>query len=456
MPPASPPLYPPVPPAPAPDATGCDEFKRRWDLSIGWARDDYDNNPSYPYGNFQLHNHAFSRQCWQYSHASGPSGITDAKNLCENRIQQSGYTSYWWTYTWNDANSGSYNFASGTGSNAETIDTQTSTNAGWYTLCMFDGTICKPANTFGNDYWVFLEPTHPSYFPPNMDATPAQLTPLTSSPAIPEAAICPATGFYSPVLTYPLSGNIPSDSENRMIETPGVSITPVSPPSPLTPPTPPHVPPPPRAPPFSPPPPSPPSYDLVSVLNDPVANFISCVQTRGANSYREDVETAEECAHALENVGLSSASDPIMQGAYNDGYRCHVNASSVFVWKVPPLPSPSRFYVCRAGGPPVGRRRLSTAQRISYGYLSSWVDAHGYFYSAQLHRSNTSYEQFVPAVQVYGSSEFTKTDVGYMRHKTCGLICVIDDRITSEMYRDGQPCTHLSKALLFFLDDDRC
>lgn len=451
-PPATPPATPP--PAPPPDATGCDEFKRRWDASIARARDDYNANPSYPYGNIELHTHAFSRQCWQYSHSGGSAGVTDPWNSCEERIEQKGYTGNWWAYTWNDANSGSFRFDGPNGAATTSLDTWEI--SGWFSLCKWlsDGTTCAPANNaaVGSDYYVYLEPSHPSYFTPNQEATPAQSHPLDLSPPITDAAICPAQGTYSPVLTFPPNGNQPASVENRLIATPAVVITPTSPPPPPVPPLPP---PPPTSPPSPPNPPPPPTYNVEIVVNNPVSSAAACLQTAGSAVHREDVETAQECSDAMSQVGFPVSSIHDTTGEYSNGYRCHSNASSVFVWAVPPFPSASRPYMCRYGGPPASNRR-KLAFRGPVSRLSSWVDSGGYLYSSQLHAANATYNNFLRMVNVTGHPEFSRTDVAFIHHSLCGMICIVDDLIETWVYYGTERCMRLSEAMAFFLDDDRC
>jgi len=445
LPPAQPPSNPP--PAPPPDTTGCDELKRRWDISIARARDDYDNHPTYPYADAELHNYAFSRSCWQYSHNSAVNGaVANAYDECENRIEQKGYTSLWWTYSWENANSAAYRFD---GPNGAALNTWV--EQGYYSLCKMkaDGKTCAPANdgAVGADYFVFLEPNHPSYFPPNQEEIDEVV------PTAPEIAICKAQGAYSPVLTFPPNGNQPSSSENRLIETPSVTITPVSPPPP---PAPPVLPPPPESPPTPPTPPPPPIYNVELILNDPVIAFAACLQTNSITPYREDVETLEECASAMNDLGMTSI--PELGGAYESGYRCHSNASGIFVWAVPPTPSPSRAYMCRYGGAPAPtRRKLSVAVSPSPRF-SGWVDGKGYFYSSQLHAANASYEEFLPRINVTGTNEFWKTDIAFLMHPLCGRICVVDDRLHryQYVYYKGEQCMPVREALSYFLDDDRC
>ena len=125
----SPPLQPP--PAPPPDTTGCDEFARRWQLRIDRAGVDFGTRS---YTNLDLHNYAFSRQCWQYSDAGGLDNVADGYNKCEDAVEQKGFrAAHFWTYQWNDASSAEFIFDGRSGAATASVDTWK--YAGWFSLC---------------------------------------------------------------------------------------------------------------------------------------------------------------------------------------------------------------------------------------------------------------------------------------------------------------------------------
>ena len=74
-----------------------------------------------------------------------------------------------------------------------------------------------------------------------------------------------------------------------------------------------------------------------------------------------------------------------------------------------------------------------------------------------LHAQNRSFVTFHPSVEVRGHSEFTKTDVAYVSHPTCGVLCMVDDLVGRHTVRYGHDvCMSRSLAMEFYLDNDRC
>lgn len=107
--------------------------------------------------------------------------------------------------------------------------------------------------------------------------------------------------------------------------------------------------------------------------------------------------------------------------------------------------------------PPWTSRRAYPPAPAPVATLSAWVDASGYMYSSTLHAQNRSYAAFHPSVEVRGHSEFTTTDVAYVRHRVCGMLCMVDDRVGhNTVYHGYNECRAVSLAMEFFLDDDRC
>jgi hypothetical protein len=273
---------------------------------------------------------------------------------------------------------------------------------------------------------------------------------------------CAGSGTYQTDIAYPPGATVETclSGRNSLVVVVGSTPSPSSPPQP--------------------------SYSIESVVNSPVISADACQQRVLGGLYEEDVETAAECANALASLGIASAADPAMADSaaagllYADGYRCYSNSSNVFVWSAVVNPTPPRSYACREGGTPVyaatddgnGGRRLTaqapprpawTSRRAyppppaPFATLSEWVDASGYMYSSALHAQNSSFLFFHPSVDVRGHWEFTKTDVAYVNHPVCGVLCMVDDRVGhSTVYHGYNECRAVALTMEFFLDDDRC
>ena len=410
----------------------------------------------------QLHEYAFSRQCWTHT----PEG---ASGSCDGALYQHGYAGGWWSGGWG-ATSAAY---IGDSTGARTVGNTGYTYSGHYGVCSWDGVQCVIDTVTAT---IQLDTVHPAYLPPECGYATAALDSSVHS-------TCAGSGTYQVDIAFPTGSaaeTCPSDASNRIEPVPAPSsggayiIAP-----PPAPPAPPAAPPPPTAPPPSPPPPS---YSIETVVNSPVPSAAACGQRVFGGVFQEDVESAAECLDALAFLGVASAGDPAMAGAtglYADGHRCFSNSSNVFVWSAVVNPTPSRSYVCREGGTPVaptddgnGGRRLAAqapppppwTSRRAYppppapvATLSEWVDASGYMYSSTLHAQNRSVFAFHPSVEVRGHWEFTKTDVAYVSHPICGMLCMVDDRIGHKtVYHGYDECRAKSLTMEFFLDDDRC
>lgn len=405
----------------------------------------------------QLHNYAFSRQCWTYTPAA-KAGDTAS---CNNAMYQHGYTGGWWSIAWATAVATYVGDSGGGSTGNELLPT-----SGHYLKCYYDGNNC--IQDWATDP-IQLDFAHSAYLPPSCtfiktDPDPTSFTQCAGSgpyrvdiafPAGSAAEVCPA--------------NTAASSRIDVAPTPGTVYLVAPPPSP---PAPPAAPPPPSTPPPAPPPPY---YSVEPVINSPVMSIAACRQRLLIGRFEQDVETAAECADALALLGIESGHDTEMAnstGLYADGYRCYANGANVFVWSAIVNPMPSRSYVCREGGTPVSatnddgnRRRMAEwTSRRAYppppapvATLSAWVDASGYFYSATLHAQNRTFASFYPSAEVRGHWEFTKTDVAYVFHPVCGMLCMVDDRVGHKTFYHGyNECRAVSAAMEFFLDDDRC
>lgn len=300
----------------------CAEFKRRWDISIAAA----DADLSSPSSGQVLHNHAFSRQCWQYSHdESEHEPIADADHVCDNSMQQFGFTADWWDYNWKNSNGASY--TGEPASNPLTMEDHAS--FGRYILC---------ASNSNNDGGcslstsVYLSPTHPSFRWPRSEADAGV---NSTAPTDASVTMCDASGAYAPVLDFPISGPSGSEESSRRGEL--TRITPDNPPPPPLP----------SLPPLPPNPPPAPAYTLTMLQYEPTPAGPACEQTVQAPIAPLDVLSATECAAALTNLGLSGSAEPAMAGAYSEGFRCFANTANMFVWSVVAGGSPSGMYVCR-------------------------------------------------------------------------------------------------------------
>jgi hypothetical protein len=270
-----------------------------------------------------LHNHAFSRQCWQYSHdASAYGSIADADHICGNSIAQYGFTAGWWSYSWPNSNSATY-----TGEPASNpLVVQDETSFGYYNICVPNGNGCSPSVS------VYLNFAHPSFRWPRSDADAGV---NSVAPTDASVTVCDASGAYAPVLDFP------STATSRTIgvassppPAPEAQITPGAPPPPFTPPLPPAAPP-------------PYVYTLQTLEYEPSPTAPACAQTISVSASPIDVVSASECASALSQLALGASADPVMSGNYSGGFRCFSNSSNVFVWSVVATGSPSGTYVCR-------------------------------------------------------------------------------------------------------------
>lgn len=114
----------------------------------------------------------------------------------------------------------------------------------------------------------------------------------------------------------------------------------------------------------------------------------------------------------------------------------------------PPPPTPPVVWTARRAYPP---------PPAPVATLSAWVDASGYLYSATLHAQNHTFASFYPSAEVRGYWEFNKTDVAYVFHPVCGMLCMVDDLVGHKtLYHGYNECRAVSAAMEFFLDDDRC
>jgi hypothetical protein len=458
----------------------CEELETRWtasrDVAIAYYAAAGNSNPTQR----EIHDYAFSRQCWTYT----PEAVNDNNYaLCDGSVFQHGYAGGWWSGGWGT------NYASyvGDSTGARNIGNTGSPTSGHYLMCYWSGTQC--IQDWDTDA-IQLDTAHEAYLPPECGYP-------TTAPDSTAYTQCAASGTYQTDIAFPAGSaaeTCPSNADsNRLEPVPGPAPSSggayiVAPPP--SPPAPPAPPPPPTAPPPSPPPPS---YSIESVVNSPVMSAAACQQRVFGARYGEDVGTADECVRALASLGIASAGDPAMADSatagllYADGYRCYSNASAVFVWSAVVNPTPSRSYVCREGGTPVSGRRLTAQEmqgvqeaqeahapsppspppwtsRRAYppppapvATLSAWVDASGYMYSSTLHSQNHSFDSFHPSAEVRGHWEFTKTDVAYISHPICGMLCMVDDRVGHKtVYHGYDECRAKSLTMEFFLDDDRC
>ena len=156
----------------------------------------------------------------------------------------------------------------------------------------------------------------------------------------------------------------------------------------------------------------------------------------------------------------NSVSDQVQLSTAHDAYLppvCNYNIAAA---------DPSQYTQCAATGAyrvdnefpsAAAPESCPSSRRMSSLRPSTLaVDSTGYFHSATLHTHNNTYIAFHPAVNVRGNPQFTRTDVAYLHHPTCRLICMVDDRVAMSVRYGNDECFPVSKAMEFFLDDDRC
>jgi hypothetical protein len=180
---------PPRPPAVPRGANTCEEFRRRWQLSIDAAFAEGGSN-----NRQALHNMAFSRKCFAYDHDSSMSSTDyDPDDRCENSMYQMGFRNAWWS-----------------GNTGEPDDFEYQSNGGlrsisdptfaYFNLCVPDGDGHCVADEAGAT--IYLDVAHPSFrWPKSADDSANHGTAAPS----PNTAIttCDATGVYAPELNFP-------------------------------------------------------------------------------------------------------------------------------------------------------------------------------------------------------------------------------------------------------------